>query len=131
MERIQERCLKLVLNDYTSNYAELLEKSKSVSMETKRLQNILIEVFKTLNDQNPIFMKEIFHYSPNITNKKHNIFVHFQNTTRFGSNSLRAVGAHLWNSFPENIKSTTSLFKFKEFIKTWPEPACKCNLGKN
>ena len=36
--KIHERSLKFLSNDYLSSYAELLEKSTSVSMETKRLQ---------------------------------------------------------------------------------------------
>ena len=49
------------LNDYLSSYAELLEKSTSVSMETKRLRTMVYEIFKTLNNLNPVFMKDIFH----------------------------------------------------------------------
>ena len=37
------------LNDYLSSYAELLEKSTSVSIETKRLCTMVYEIFKTLN----------------------------------------------------------------------------------
>ena len=57
IEKIQERCLKVLLNDYTSNYEELLENSKSVPMKIKRLRTIIIEIFKTLNNQNANFMK--------------------------------------------------------------------------
>ena len=115
IEKIQERCLKVLLNDYTSNYEELLENSKSVPMKIKRLRNIIIEIFKTLNNQNANFMKEIFHHSPNLTHRKHNIYVHPQHTTRFGTKSLRALGAHLWNLLPENIKSTESFIELKNF----------------
>ena len=50
MERIHERSLKFLSNDYLNNYAELLEKSTSISVETKRLRRIVYEVFKTLNN---------------------------------------------------------------------------------
>ena len=81
VEKIHERSLKFLSNDYLSSYAELLEKSTSVSMETKRLRTMVYEIFKTLNNLNPVFMKDIFHYSPNVTHKKHNIYIHPQNTT--------------------------------------------------
>ena len=122
VEKIHERSLKFLLNDYLSSYAELLEKSTSVSMETKRLRTMVYEIFKTLNNLNPVFMKDIFHYSPNVTRKKHNLYIHTQNTTKFGNKSLRAFGANIWNTLPEYIKSTTSLFEFEKFIKTWPGP---------
>ena len=117
-------------NDYVSSYAELLEKSTSEAMETKRLRRIVHEIFETLNNLNPVFMNDIFHYSPNLTHKKHNLYIHTQNTTRFGDKSLRAFGANIWNTLPEDIKSTTSLLEFKKFIKTWPGPKYKCSICK-
>ena len=45
-----------LIKNYTSHYTEVLENSKSDSMKTKRLRNIVIKIFKTLN-QNPNFMK--------------------------------------------------------------------------
>ena len=128
VEKIQERCLKVLSNDYDSSYAELLGNSNSVSMEIKRLRTMLIEIFKTLNNQNPSFMKNIFHHSPYLTHRKHNIYVHSQRTTRFGTKSLKALGAHLWNALPEDIKSTESFVEFKNFTKTWLGPNCKCNI---
>ena len=41
IEKIHERSLKFLSNDYVSSYAELLEKSTSVSMEAKRLRRIV------------------------------------------------------------------------------------------
>ena len=52
---MHETRLKFLLNDYLSCYAELLEKSTSVSMETKGLRPMLCEIFKTLNSLNPVF----------------------------------------------------------------------------
>ena len=69
VEKIHERSLKFLLIDYLSSYAELLQKSTSVSTENKRLRAM---VYETLNNLNPVFMKDIFYHSPNVTNKKHN-----------------------------------------------------------
>ena len=63
-------------------------------------------------------MKDIFHYSPNVTHEKHNLYIHTQNTTKFENKSLRAFSAHIWNTLPEYIKSTASSLEFKKFIKT-------------
>ena len=40
-------------------------------------------------------MKDIFHYSSNVTCEKHNLYIHTQNTTKFGNKSLRAFGANI------------------------------------
>ena len=86
-------------------------------MGTKRLSTMVYEIFKTLSNLNPVFMKDIFHYSPNVTCKKHDLYIHTQNTTKFGNKSLRSCGVNIWNTLPEYIKSTTSLLEFKKFIK--------------
>ena len=41
VEKIRGRSLEFLLNDYLSSYAELLEKSTSTSMETKRLRTMV------------------------------------------------------------------------------------------
>ena len=104
--------LTMESNDYLSSYAELLEKSSSVSLETKRLPTRVYEIFKTLNNLNPIVMKDIFHYLPDVTHKKYNLYFNTQNTTKFGSKKLRAFYANISNTLPEYIKSTTSLLEF-------------------
>ena len=86
-------------------------------MEAKRLRTMVYEIFKTLNNLNPVFMKDIFYYSLNVTHKKHDLYIHTQNTTKFGNKSLRSFGVNIWNTLPEYIKSTTSLLEFKKFIK--------------
>ena len=80
IEKIQYRCLQLLTNDFDSDYKLLLEKTKTPTMETKRIRTIALEIFKTLNDLNPNFMKDIFNFSPHFTHKKHNFFVHPRNT---------------------------------------------------
>ena len=64
-------------------------------METKRVRTMVYEFFKTLNNLNPVFIKDIFHYSPNVTRKKHNLSIHTQNTIKFGNKSLRAFGGNI------------------------------------
>ena len=117
VEEVDEMSLKFLSNDYLSSYSELLEKSTSVSMETKKLRRIVYEIFKTLNNLNPVFLKDIFHYSPNVTRKKHNLYIQTQDTTKFGNKSLRDFGANIWNTLPEYIKSTSLLMEFKKIIK--------------
>ncbi len=46
--------------DQISTYEQLLEKCNYATLHIKRLQIISTEVFKSLNNLNPIFMKEMF-----------------------------------------------------------------------
>ena len=51
--------------------------------------------------------------------KQHHIIVRHHNTAIYGDKSLTALGSKIWNKLPTNIKSLTSITKFKEYIRTW------------
>ena len=40
-------------------------------------------------------MKDIFHYSPNVICKNHNLYIHTLNTTKFENKNLKAFGANI------------------------------------
>ena len=48
------------------------------------------------------------------------------NTTKYWLKSLRNYGAKTWNLLPNNCKSVVSLGDFKNIIKSWNGPSCKC-----
>ena len=75
----------------------------------QRLRAKAYEIFQTLGDLNPNFMKEIFCLCPNLTHKKDNLYVHSRNTAKPRNKSLRSLGTHIWNSLPENIEYVVSL----------------------
>ncbi len=54
---MQERALRFLLNDQKSAYHELLEKCNYTTMLIRRIKTIAMEVFKSLHDLNPTFMK--------------------------------------------------------------------------
>ena len=74
-------------------------------MEVKRLRTLAQEVFETLNNMSPEYMKEIF--------DKTAFTMH---TTKYRNKSLRCPGPHVWNCLPNQIKKETNYTKFKEFI---------------
>ena len=45
--------LRILYNDSTSDYNQLLNESTKASMEVKRLRKLAPEIFKTLNNLNP------------------------------------------------------------------------------
>ena len=126
IEKVQERSLKFILNDYDKTYFQLLDITKKPSMEVKRLPIVITEIFKTLHDSNPVFMKDIFHYCQNKSYKKHNLDVHSRNTLTHGNTSLCVLDTYIWNSLPENIKCTDSVYELKKLLKGWY--VCKCYL---
>ena len=75
IEKIQERTLRILYNDSTSDYNQLLNKSSKASMEVKRLRKRLLEIFTTLNNLNSEYMKEFFYKTTNLTHRPFNIKV--------------------------------------------------------
>ena len=120
---------RLLLNEHTKNYLLLLVMSERPTMTVKRLCILGIETFKTFNGLNLDFMTDIVHYYCNSTHKKYNLQVHNRNTLEYGNKNLYILGGHIWNCFPKDIKSTTLIYKFEEFIKGWY--GCKCYVYFN
>ena len=50
----------MIHNDYDSDYETLLKISRTFTMQIKRIKQLAIEIFKTVNNLNPYFMKNIF-----------------------------------------------------------------------
>ena len=87
-------------------------------MEIKRLRTLATEIFKTLNDIYPNYMKEIFYLSPHETYKKYKVFV-YSRKIKYKNHSLRVRVIHIWNSLLEEIKQLSSVNEkaFKNYIK--------------
>ena len=84
---------------------------------------LALEIFKTENNLNPYYMREIFSKTTNLTHRPLDI-----NTTKYRDNSLRSLGPHIWNSFPSEIKEETEYEKFKNYMNDWFGLKCKCNM---
>ena len=79
IKKIQYRSFKMLTNNYNSDYKDLLDGTKNWTMEIRRLRTLALETFKTVNNLNPDFMKDIFYYSPYNTHRKYDIFVYSRN----------------------------------------------------
>ena len=60
MEAIQKRALRFMLNDYERSYEDLLKKPGNPIMNLRRTRPLCIEIYKTINNLNPEFMKNLF-----------------------------------------------------------------------
>ena len=49
MEKIQERALRMVLDDYESDYETLLQKAKMLTLHVGRIKALAIEIYKTFH----------------------------------------------------------------------------------
>ena len=60
INRLHERCLRIIYSDKKSSFDELLDNDESVSIHPQNIQKLGIEVFKVLKGENPPIMNEIF-----------------------------------------------------------------------
>ena len=132
INHIHERSLRLVYDDYSSSFNELLIKDNSVSIHHRNVQLVAIEMYKIVNDISPPFMREIFQLNLNSTTWSGDCFHRPSVNTVFkGQNSLRAFGPIVWDKMlPEELKSCTNISKFKKEVKKWIPQNCVCRLCK-
>ena len=132
IENIQERALRLLFDDYTNTYENLLDKANKPNMVIRMHRSLAIEVYKTINDYNPSYMKNIFIQNLRAATRRPNDIVPqgFKGIT-YGKNSLRVIAPTIWNKLPDDLKTAPSLQIFKRLIKTWIDIGhCKCKLCK-
>ena len=100
-------------------------------MKIKSLRFLAIELFKTVNNLNPKYMKHIFILKLHPMVGPNDILVKHHNTITYGNKSLKTLGPKIWNQLPEEIKSETSYTKFKEYIDNWFGSKFRCNVCMN
>ena len=60
INRLQEQALRLIYNDYISSFEELLSKDGTFTIHEQNIQNLGIEMFKSLNDLSTSDFSELF-----------------------------------------------------------------------
>ena len=60
INRLQERALRLIYNNYISSFEELLSENGTFTIHEQNIQNLAIEMFKALNDLSTPDFPELF-----------------------------------------------------------------------
>ena len=115
IEKIQERALRFIYQDYNSSYDTLLDKSKLPSLKVRRLRAIALEAFKILNNRTPVYLNDILTYKP------HSYYFRYTNTgeipqvrtSSYGVRSFRSTAAKIWNSLLQKFRDITSTEQFR------------------
>ena len=59
MERIQERGLRFINDDFSTSYEELVVKSKLPSLKLRRIRTMALEFFKIINKDCPVILHDL------------------------------------------------------------------------
>ena len=117
-----------VLNDYESDYNDLLTKANVPCIKIMTLQQLAIEVYKSVTKINPEYLNELL-LPKQCTYNLRNVSVLERpkvNATQFGLKSFKSYGPKIWNLLPNSYKKDISLGEFKNVIKSCDGPNCKC-----
>ena len=125
IENMQKKGFKISFKRLWKRLQNFTEKSNKCTIEARTLRTLALETFKTLNDVNPVFMKNLFAKREVSKRRKNNLEIPNQNTVKYGDKRL---GPHIRNILPEEIKNEHSYDKFKEYLNTWYEWKCTCSL---
>ena len=103
LEKLNKRALRLALSDYSSSYDELLQNTKFTTVHIHSIRQL--EVFKTLHNLSPVFMKDYFipktlDYDLRI---RDTLYIPKVKSARYGIRSLKFLGPKIWNSLSDDI----------------------------
>ncbi len=130
---LHEWSLRLVYDDLTSSFDELLTKDRTCTIHHRNIQTLALEIFKTKNNLNPEFMNSIFvakHDSGYILRNTTEFESHNIRTVHWGEDTLRYLGRKIWNIVPVNIKQSISAKQFRDKIRKWIPNDCPCRICK-
>ena len=107
-KNLQKRGLHFLHNGCRCSFEELSKKSWKSTVNLSHYRSLCIEIFKTLNDINASFVKDIFKLWKR----------------------LRYLGPKVLNFFLYHINSSENLTIFKTLIKNWNGPLCTWKICK-
>ena len=121
INRLHERCLRIVYNDNKSSFQELLDKDKGVTIHVKNVRTLAVEMFKVSNNYSTSLVSEIF-------DKRNNDY-DFRNSSEFARHNVRSVfngtesisflGPKILDIVPSELKQLETVNAFKREIKNW------------
>ena len=130
INKLQERALRLVPNENTSSFCELLQKDNSFTIHHRNIQKLALEMYRVKHRIAPKIMSELFNEANVPYNLRQDVSFCSYNvkTVLCGIETLSYLGPKIWNLVPSDIRDCATEKK----IKKWKLEAlhCPCSLCK-
>ena len=120
INKLHERCLRIVYSDNTSSFEKLLETDNSVPVHHRNIQVFANELYKIVNGLLPEIKKEVLPFNENTsynTSNKRKFYSRSIKSVAFGSETLSHMAPKIWKLAPVEIKNVESVASFKRAIK--------------
>ena len=133
INRLHKRAVRLIYNDFTTSFEQLLDKDNSFTIHQQNIQSLAIEMYKVANGLSTNLFSEIFtkNEATNHFRSKSDFIIPKVRTELYGKCTLRYLGPVIWNTVPLQLKQIKSLNGFKNLIRKWKPNNCPCRLCKN
>ena len=119
VNRLHERCLRIVYGDTRSSFEDLLDKDKSVSIHLKNLQTLALEMFKVAKNLSAPIKSEIFEKRNNAYDMRNpsEFVLPKVNSAFYGIESISYLGPEILSMVLVEIKKLTTINAFKREVK--------------
>ena len=121
LDLLNKRILRFIFKDFNSEYNNLLKRAGTVNLKDKRLQNMILTIFKCLHFSDyPRYLKDMFRLrSSTYSLRGHNIHcLPKPLTTSYGINSFSYLAAISWNSLPDHHRTISDFTSFRRLVST-------------
>jgi len=121
LEKLNERALKFVNNDFDMSYEQQIVKAKRSSLLVTRIKAMGMEMFKVNNRLSPTYINELFTqeictYS---LRAKNTYYLPKFSTFGHGYHSFSYLGVKMWNAFTNEMRMCTDMKEFKVMLSDW------------
>ena len=128
INNVHKRALRQVYSDFTSTFAELLDRDNSVTVHQRNIQLVAIEMYKAIKELGPKIVRDLFTFNQNENSDRIFTRPNVENKTT-GENTQGYFGPIVWDEMlPNEYKDIETLEKFKISIKKWRPDNCPCSL---
>ena len=121
LDLLNKRILRFIFKDFNSEYNNLLKRAGTVNLKDKRLQNMILTIFKCLHFSDyPRYLKDMLRLpSSTYFIRGHNILcLPKPLTTFYGINSFSYLATISWNSLPDHHRTISDFTPFRQLLST-------------
>ena len=113
----------ITFNENTAPSKPIFDTLQTFKFNDVILLQITSFVYECVNNLAPVYFRDFFRSIHNVhdigtrQSKRGDLFALRYNTTQYGLRSIHYSGVRLWNSLPQEIRSSNSLSNFKKKAK--------------
>ena len=119
IEKVNERALRYIFKDKSASYQDLLERIELPSLETRRIQDMLLTINNSISDKAPPAVRDLITLRSSKYNFRHDYILSLPkvNTTKYGLKSWRYFAAKKWNELANDIRIKAGTNEVKNKIR--------------